>query len=412
MKPKIKLSILLLFIAHFIFGQLKEYDYQRKINSVNNEWHKVKLPEDIFNKAAEDLHDIRIYGVTEKKDTIEIPYLIDIDKEENSNSEMEFKLLNQSKNNKGYYFTYEILSQNPINEIQLDFKENNFDWLIQLEGSQNQKEWFGILEDYRILSIKNNITDYSFTRLNFPDAQYKYFRTLINSEKKPDLNTARINLRKTKKGKYNEYSFSKNINDTIKNNNKITEVELDYNVPLRLNYCLIEIEDNIDFYRPITLKYLIDSTKTLKGWKYNYRTIFHSTLNSVEKNEFKFNDIISKKIKIEIHHFNNEPLTIKNIITKGYEHSLIARFPTTENNKYYLAYGNKKSKQPIYDIHNFSDKIPENPSILTLGKEQINKSDPVKKDALFTSKLWLWGIMILIILILGGFSIHMMKNKS
>src|SRR5690606_40823506 len=64
-------------------------------------------------------------------------------------------------NESGYFFTFEMPAREPINQLYLQFKEKNFDWKIRLEGSHDQQEWFTIADDYRIVSISNQLTDRS-----------------------------------------------------------------------------------------------------------------------------------------------------------------------------------------------------------------------------------------------------------
>ena len=94
-------------------------------------------------------------------------------------TEVDFKLLNTTNNEQGYYFTMEVPTEEPVNELKLNFKQDNFDWLLSLEGSQNQQEWFRIVDDYRILSIKNPETNYQFTKVTFPNTKYRFFRFQI-----------------------------------------------------------------------------------------------------------------------------------------------------------------------------------------------------------------------------------------
>ena len=58
--------------------------------------------------------------------------------------------------------------------MNLKFSEKNYDWMLRLEGSHDQKEWFNIVEDYRILSIKNEQTNYSFGDVTFPNSNVTY----------------------------------------------------------------------------------------------------------------------------------------------------------------------------------------------------------------------------------------------
>ena len=78
-----------------------------------------------------------------------------------------------------------------------------------------------------------------------------------------------------------------------------------------------------------------------------------------------------------------------------------------------LVYGIQKGLKPNYDIDHFTDKIPAVVTELTLGSEQlIEKKAEHKQVPLFQNKLWLWAIMTIIIVILGWFSLRMIKHKD
>lgn len=412
MKIQAKLSILFIFIASFSFGQMDEYDYHQKLSGINDAWHSIPLSNDIFHRLKSSPNDLRVYGITTEKDTIEAPYLFQIGKEEMHITEETFKLLNASKNNNGHYFTYQIDSKNPINQIQLDFEEENFDWKIKLEGTQNQKEWFTIVDDYRILSIKNAQTDYQFTDISFPNSQYKYFRLLIKSAKKPNIKNASIRLNEAKTAKYRDCPILKTTVEVDKEK-KQSIIDLDFGKKIPVSHLAIDIKNENDYYRNIKVQYVRDSVETEKGLKYQYSNLGSGTLHSVSPNEFIFQSGFAQKIRITIYNNDNEPLSIGNISAKDYVYELITRFskPAT----YYLAYGKEKAYHPRYDIEQFTDKIPDNVTPVSFGeiKSNIKTEEPDNQTkALFENPMWLWGIMILVILILGISTIYMMKGKG
>jgi len=401
--------LILFFINTCAYAQMSDYAYTRELKNVSEQWHKITLPDDIYAHLTPNLNDIRIFGITPNGDTIEAPYLRQELTETNSNAPSDFKIINQSQRNDGYYFTFKLPFKTPINEIQLDFKQQNFDWRTTLEGSQNQSEWFTILDDYRILSIKNELTDYQFTKLRFSTAEYRYFRLFIATNKQPNLKQASILLRKTTAGKYRNYT-AQSVNIINDKKTKQTIIDLDLGQSLPVSHLNIDVENDYDYYRPMTIKYLRDSFKTEKGWKYNYGNISSATLNSIEKNELKFSSRTLQKLQIIIHNQDNTPLEIGKISIKGYANELTARF--TEPANYYLTYGNRKARKPQYDIARFANKIPESLTELQLGAAQkIDKKEAPKVDPLFENKAWLWGIMLLIIGLLGWFSIQMMRKK-
>ncbi|WP_127846581.1 DUF3999 family protein [Psychroflexus aestuariivivens] len=411
MKHSLKIlnCLLLLVLATSAHAQIEDYEYKRELKGVNEQWHKVILPNEIFSKTKPNLADLRIFGFTENNDTIETPYLLQLTTEKKSIKEVAFEILNTSHNETGHFFTFGIPTKATINQIKLKFEQENFDWQISLEGSQNQEEWFTVVEDYRILSIKNNLTDFQFTKLTFPNSNYRFFRLHIESKEKPELKSASFKKLEVIDGEFRNYMINE-IKTVENKKTKQTEIEVELELPVRVNYFKIGVSDTFNYYRPITIKYLSDSIKTEKAWKYNYSTLTSGTLNSLEENEFKFKSTTLQKLKIFIENHDNQPLKIDSIEVKGPLHQIFARF--TAPATYFLTYGNKQATKPFYDISHFTDNIPESLTALQLGKEQIiEKASSTKKGPLFKNKIWLWGIMTLIILLLGWFSIKMIMKK-
>ncbi len=402
------LLFIFLLIAEISISQIADYNYSREINGVSETWHSITLPDRVFGKVSNDLNDFRIYGITET-DTLEVPYLLKIASERQTEKNIAFTLLNSSKKGSSYFFTFEIPSEKTINEIQLNFRQQNFNWLVNVEGSQDNTEWFSMLEDYRILSIKNAQTDYQFTNIKFPSAKYRYLRMQIKSNEKPELITAETQLRSFESPIYKTYSVA-SFSATENKDLKKTIVDINLSQPLPLSLLSLKIKDSIDYYRPVTIKYLRDSIKTEKGWKYNFSDLNTSVLSSLENNDLHFYSTITKKIRLEIENYDNQPLKIEGVIVKGYQHELIARF--TELATYYLVYGNSKANKPNYDISKFTENIPTNISSVNLSEEKIiDKKEVSKSSPLFENKLWLWIIMGLIMCLLGWFTIKMIIKK-
>lgn len=406
---KLKNNILFFFgclCSSLAFGQLDTYDHKIELSSVEDQWHAIELPDAVFGKISQNMADLRIYGVT-ASDTIEAPYILKIATEKKLSKKVDFKVLNSVSNAKGYYFTYEIPTAEAINEIQLDFKNKNFDWKIVLEASQNQQEWFTLLDNYRLLAIKNTQTDYSYTNLNFKDSKYRYYRLLVQSKEKPEILQANINMDTKTPADYAAYTVTYM---DIKEVAKRTVIDIDLKQRLPLSYLKINVSDQVDYYRPFTLQYVSDSINTEKGWRYNYRDLSSGILNSIEKNEFKFASMLAQKIRITIQNYDNQPLTIESAEAKGYSHKLIARFNKPAN--YYLTYGKANTRKPQYDIAQVVSKIPDNPTKLTLGEvENIPKKETPTVSPLFENKIWLWAVMGIVILVLGGFTLKMMQKK-
>jgi hypothetical protein len=366
------------------------------------------LPDDLYKKATVSLEDLRIFGIN-GKDTTEVPYLLKQRADKVTSKDITFKQINQSANPNGYYYTFQSPEINIINQIKLAFKQENFDWKVTLEGSNNNKEWFSILSDYRILSIKNNDTDYQFTKLNFPDSKYHYFRIVVKSPVQPELLEAKISKTDTIKGTYKEVRYK---SFDVKNDlsKKETVVDVTLNTPVPLSYLKLNAQSDFDFYRPIKIEYATDSFKTDKGIQYNYANLYEGTINSLEEPAFNFENTLTSRLKITIQNNDNKPLRLSSLQLKGNVYEIIARFDEPKN-EYALYYGNEKATNPVYEIEEFENKIPINLTSVNIGAEQQNPAYSIKiEKPLFENKAWLWALMVVIIGLLGWFSFKMLKN--
>ena len=404
---KLRLTYLCLFLCFYSYGQIEDFNYQRSIEEPTEDWHKILLPNELFGKISPNFSDIRIIGITANNDTIEAPYLVTFEVQKIENREISFKTLNTSHNENGYYYTFEIPTNEAINQLYFEFNQSNFDWQIDLEGSQNQREWFILSENYRIVSIQNQWTDYKFTKVIFPNAKYRYLRLLVKSKTDPKLANTKIRLSNLTEGNYQNHPIKK-LESKVKKATKQTEIFMDLGLPVSASHLDLTFKNKVDYYRKMEIQFVSDSFKTDKGWQYSYNTLTSGTLSSIEKNEFHFGNTVLQKLKITIKNNDNEPLILENISIKGTVYQLVSRF--SETAKYSLYYGKPNSRTPNYDINRFMNTIPTDLKNLTLGSEIVlQKNTKEKVKPLFENKLWLWTIMILIIGILGWFSLKMMK---
>jgi hypothetical protein len=232
---------------------------------------------------------------------------------------------------------------------------------------------------------------------------------LVKSDKKPNLISAQIFNNEIMDGEYKNYPV-KVVKVDGNTAERTTEITLDLGKPVPIGSITLGVREQYDYYRPITISHINDSVMTDKGWKYNYTTLFSGTLSSLEENNFDFPSTIVQKMKITIHNGDNQPLSYPSIEVKGFLHDLVARFTTEAT--YYLVYGNDRALLPDYDIAQFSENIPTTLAPLKVGWEHEVKKPLSGNSPIFKNKAWLWGIMGLIIIILGWFSFKMIRTKN
>ncbi|MGY3053514.1 hypothetical protein ACVWYG_001714 [Pedobacter sp. UYEF25] len=408
MMLKLKSTCILLFIAVGLFAQTGAFKFKRDVGKVNQTWQRLALPNSLFANAKPNLADLRIFGIS-KNDTLEVPYLIKTLDDQVTSSEISLKTINISNNVDGFFYTFEVPSKAAINELHLNFEQKNFDWKVNLEGSNDNKKWFTILKNYRILSIENTSTKYVFTSLKFPESKFLYFRLAVKADKQPNLNNAEIYKIDTVKGVYHAVETR---SYQIKND-KITQetiANISFENPIPVSYLRVNVARKFDFYRPIKIEYATDSFKTDKGINYNYALLAEGTLSSLEELTFNFKNTLATRLRVTVLNNDNAPLTFKNFEIKGNNYEILARFDN-QNINYALYYGNTKSAAPNYDLDKFKSKIPLEPPIVNLGNEQQNPTFTTHTEQpLFEKKAWLWVLMAAIIAILGWFSFKMLRN--
>lgn len=396
---------LFLILSLNVLAQTEEFKFKRTIENATETWHKIILPEASLAKMNPDFSDVRIFGNNGK---IEAPFLLKTSEDHFSETEMPFKMINVSSRNSDYFYTFELSEYKQINQIKLDFEQKNFDWKIDLEASNNQSEWFSVLENYRILSIKNSQTDYQFTQVDFPDAKFRFYRLKIKASEQPKLMKARIWELKKNDGNFTNSTIKNEKNKVdAKAKSSIIYLELKHKVPI--SSVDIQVSNTFDYYRPITVEVLKDSVETESGWRFNYETVATETFSSLNKRGISLGNVFAKKLKITTENRNNQPLEIKNVVVKSAVYYLLVRF--TEKADYSLFYGNPKAVSTSYDIENFQQSIPKNPTELQLQKEEVNGEFKVASQSpLFENKMWLWVLMGIIIAVIGYFSLKMLRE--
>lgn len=392
--------LFLIFLQTIVWGQ-SGYSFRRKLEGERNEmWCTIPFKNNGY-QILKSSHNFRILGFTAQGDTVEAPYFLNENLDNESFVNSDFKLLNQTFQQNGYFFTFENELKQPINEIQLNFENDNFDWKIDLEGSQNQNEWFKVVENQRFVGLKNESVTYQFSTIRFPLAQFRYWRLRVKTNEKPRFLSASLQQRKTTKGKIVAHQPLKmNVNND--KNAKTTTLLIELADVLPISQLEFYLNHSFDYMRNFQCQYLEDTLN--QYWRY-----FESNnISSLKKNIFDFKTILTNKIRIIIDNDDNTALQIDSIGLRGNPMELIARLPVAAD--YFLYYGSNQNTPPQYDLKIFKNNIPANRGILELGAEEKLVKSNISKTFWLTNKWWLWAIMLIIILVLGLQTFKMIKT--
>jgi hypothetical protein len=408
MNLKYKLVMLMCVVIQNVTAQQFPYTYKRELRGVVEQWHKVGLPDDVFGSLQGNMNGIRVVGLTPKGDTVEAPYLMEIRTPKSKSRVVAAKIINRVRSGQDAFFTLELLENKPVNYIELAFAQKEFDWKITLEGSQDQRQWFTVLEDYRILSFHNEPERYTFTSLRFPEADFSYYRIKIPGSPDPVLQAADIYSIAYEEGIPVEYQGRMQVKQD--KDNKQTVLTLDLGKIVPVDRLKLNVASDHDYFRKIEISYLADSVATQNGMRYHYQPLLDNVLSSLDTNLFQFNSTLLRHLKVYIQNQDDLPLEISNIWAFGSQHELVFRVPAP--GQYFLLYGDRLAQKPIYDLARFQDQIPELIPQSSLGPEGLWYQGRLStQQAIFENKFWLYSLMTVIALMLGGFTWTMLKKR-
>jgi hypothetical protein len=323
-----------------------------------------------------------------------------------------FSLINDTYNEKSFsYITLKSNKKQIINQIVLTISDAEFDKNVMLEGSTDNHHWFTIREHLRIVRFRNSSNDFEYTTLDFPDAEFNYFRLKFDDTFTPriTITNAYAYENNITSGKYTEVK-SKEWKQVENKKEKKSEVIVEFPYQYTISYITIKSNSTIDFYRNINIYATNGTYHTVSGDKDYWYVINSSVFTSEKKSSINCNNETTRKLKIEIANFDNEPVNISEIKIYCEQARLIAYLPVSEN--IYVAYGKTNEHDPVYDIEHFKNKIPSLLMDINYGEEQVKLAKVEVKSELIGNKNWLWIIMGVVISLISYFALSMLKKES
>ncbi len=361
------------------------------------------FPDALYARVSPDLFDLRIVGVRESGERFEVPYLLRAMRADVEKS-VGFTLINRTTASGGHYFTFEVPTAEAVNEIALTFGKENFDWRVRLEGSADQKAWFGVVDDYRIVAFKNNFTSYSFTTLRFPDAKFRFFRLFVPSSDDPGFEQAAINVRRRDDSARRVYPVkSMKVAEDKPYRVTVVDIELADRVPL--DGVRAKVRDTVDYYRPVSIEYVSGMNADKQPI---YRRGAADIISSFDAEGFRFPVFLADRLRLTISNQDSPALDFESFEISGTPYEIIGQFP--ENARFFLVYGKPDTAKPQYDIVNFKDRIPVEVRELSLGDEQVSGDAAQKPEPVMSSPVWLWPVMLAAIALMGLFAFRMLRQ--
>ncbi|HSN47613.1 MAG TPA: hypothetical protein VLR29_02525 [Flavobacterium sp.] len=407
---KLNKFIILLLSINGLFAQ---QNTTAKIRSVNeNGLHKIFLPAEIRSYSKEDLGDFRIYDAKNN----EVPYfVIPATSQAKSNSFSEFKLI--SKNVLPGKKTTIVIEtpKTSINEIVLSIANSVVTKYYDISGSNDQKEWFGMINNAELFNLQSVKGLSVFKTLELPLSSYRYLKIEFDDKKTLPINVLKV-------GVFANKIINNNVQEIHPKSSTITQYPSQKKTRIRVLFDNKQIVNQIVFnissprlYKRNARVYL-NKIREIKHRTETYqKTISTFELNSDLKKPVNINQLFEKEFTIEIENQDNQPLSFSEIKFFQNQVSIIADLKAGE--KYGIKTGNPKAAAPKYDLENFKSKMADNLPKTTIYKikRQNSNTISVEKKSIWQQTWFMWlciGLGGIAILFYTVKLVKDMKNNS
>lgn len=402
---KMNKIIVFLLLANFSFSQSI---LKAKIKSVEKDGlHVIKVPSLLRSYSNEDLGNLRIYDSKNQ----EIPYFIYANDKYITSENFEVLKLNSKLNFPNQKTEVIFENSNAIkNNFLVEFANTEVLKKYEILGSDNLKDWFGLINKDSIYLQKANEKTSIFYNFNIPLSNYKYIKLSLDDRKTLPVNILNIGIMKfTSENKVLDKILLKNVSTTNDNVLKNTTVKIDFQNNEIFHQISFSIS-NPKLYQRNAVIYTNETVKIKNKTETVRNELAFLELSSLKQNTFLIpSEKFVKQIFIEIDNQDNIPLTIDDIVFYQKPISIVSELKPNEN--YTIETGNPELITPNYDLKYFENIIDNNfPKTEIYDIQNIAKNDSKKDSKNPYSSIILWLCIGVGAVVALYFAVGLMKD--
>ena len=398
------ISLIPILIANFSLAQ----NYQGKINKVSeNGLHQILLTPEVRSASQNNIDFLRIFDSKNN----EIPYVFYEGKSSNSSSK-NFTII--SKTAVPNVATSIIISnENALNidHLTLKIANTDVDKKYNISGSNDQKEWFGLVSNQKVIGLNDAGENFVERDFAFPLNNYKFLKIDFIDKNSLPINILGASLEESlsvAQSKTELQNFSQKIETDKKL--KQTKITITFPTPQVIDGIGFDISSPSYFLRDARI--LINKSRVYKKSTENYvENISAFQLNSKSKNRFDVQSFFAKEFTIEIDNQDNPALEISKINLFQLPVSILTDLKSNEN---YTLKIDSTWSAPQYDLANsgidFNQSYPV-ATISNLEKLEQSKSKEAEKT-FWQTPLFMWICIVLAVAIIGYFAIGLVKDMN
>ena len=428
------IAVLLMGMISSVFAlDLTKWQYKAEVTVEDGtgEYGRLILTPEIYDAARLDLADIRLLDAQDRQ----VPYVLAKAKDITERLKYSPALINRSTNTEGSAMvTLDFGKQVVKNSIEVETGGNNFRRAVKIEGSNDNVEFFTVVEEAYVFAIDYNTR---FEQVDLPANDYRYLRITVKpmatEEKSPVIDDVRAHKVEKKFAQRRPVEMLQvEHSENEKSKSSIYIYDLAYR-HLPVSEIELGVADNA-FYRCVTVdgrdaatrKVKVDSEDNRQRFKeVEVRwerivsdTIYRYTEADGKKREKLILRVPSSRrvyryLKIAVRNYDDRPLTVNSASAKMIADNIV--FAAQDDVASALYVGAKSAAKPQYDLaRRLSLPLQVKARMAKLGGITDNplfgKVEPRTLAWTEKHKVLLWIIMGAVVVVLAGFILKSFKS--
>lgn len=366
----LKMNRFLMFFMVTSQALLAQFKLAAKLESVpKNGTYQIVLPTKIASASNKDFSDLRIFDSSKN----EVPYYVVRGQLGAKSTKQDFTIISRtSQVNKKSSLIFKNTNQK-LDYIDLEIANYSGSKTFILSGSNNNKDWFGILEPTILEDLKgDNLT--VIKTLNFPKTNYAFIKI-----ETIDKNSLPINILNIKQLSINY--LNRNYQQISTKSIKIVQFKSEKNTRIIVEFFNIELIDKMTFEIVSPANYKRDIrlyeniSRKIKRKTVNQQIEFANfELTPASNKNLLLNQKRIKSFVIEIDNLNNPPLDVNTI--NFYQEAVVVATSLQSNKIYTVKTADTGATLPQYDLSEIQTNDIQNlPKVKVLSIEKLQKAD-------------------------------------
>lgn len=409
-----------LLLPALLPAQAGSYTWSRMLGQVDSTaYYKLRISSDILYKARPS-GVVRVYELREK-DTVEVPYLLHETFEASVlKCASSVKLINTSfVKGKASYYTCVIDTPQIYSSLTFNIGDEVYDKDLMLEGSDDNKHWKTILEKEKVFRFDGHGSEQEIFRntIYFSEQSYRYLRVTFDDSHSPRivLNGVQVPCSSGQNRFYEDEQIPMQLSRKELKAKKLTELTCKFPREYVLTGLRFKIGHDAPFYkREIHIYQAARNAQKPELTLYSDDYLVSDSYNYISLvRKWEGDKPNTNQLVIDIENLDDQPL--RYIQVEAFTSTQTMELRLEKGKHYMLVYGKSNDEHPFYDMAYFLDFTSAHLHEAKLESEaqQIKPvAGPQPKEPFFKSAAWIWSLMIVSILVIGGFAVSLLRQSK